>query len=177
MTGGLRLRARRGRSPPLCGELTFRTPARHRAPQSGTWQGPDPGRRSSRGSGAQTRPVCPAMAATRTPAASPVSTTSWRYGLRRTCRLVTGRSHRPRSTWPDQARLAFLAVAHRYKRTYCLWLEPFQIADYGRVLIVHGSCRFVHRTTNSASRILCNLGVVSWLENLISPENTENLPV
>jgi hypothetical protein len=32
-----------------------------------------------------------------TPAACPASMTSWRYGLRRTCRLVTGRSHRPRS--------------------------------------------------------------------------------
>src|ERR1035441_3854294 len=56
-----------------------------------------------------------------------VSTTSWRYGLRRTCRLVTGRAHRPRSTWPDQARLALLAVTHRYNRTFCLWLEQFQI--------------------------------------------------
>jgi hypothetical protein len=55
---------------------------------------------------------------------------SWRYGLRRTCRLVTGMSHRPRSTWPDQARLAFPAVTHRYKRARCLWLEQFQIADY-----------------------------------------------
>jgi len=61
-----------------------------------------------------------------TPAARPVSTTSWRHGLRRTCRLVTGRSHRPRSTWPDKARLAFLAVTHRYKRIHCLWLEQFQ---------------------------------------------------
>src|SRR5438876_9787509 len=32
-------------------------------------------------------------------------TGSWRHGLRRTCRLGTGRSHRPRSTWPDQDRL------------------------------------------------------------------------
>jgi hypothetical protein len=53
-------------------------------------------------------------------AGCPVSTTSWRYRLRRTCRLVTGRPHRPRSTWPDQARLAFLAVTHRYSRTHCL---------------------------------------------------------
>src|SRR5260370_19150562 len=30
----------------------------------------------------------------------------------------------------NQARLAFLAVTHRYKRTHCLWLEQFQIADY-----------------------------------------------
>jgi len=29
----------------------------------------------------------------------------------------------------NQARLAFLAVTHRYKRTHCLWLEQFQIAD------------------------------------------------
>jgi hypothetical protein len=35
-----------------------------------------------------------------------VSTTSWRHGLRRTCRLVTGRKHRPLFTCPDQARLA-----------------------------------------------------------------------
>ena len=27
----------------------------------------------------------------------------------------------------NQARLAFLAVTHRYKRTHCLWLEQFQI--------------------------------------------------
>jgi hypothetical protein len=98
----------------------------------------EPGRTLIPGDGAvgdqmaQNRPVCPTMAATRTPAASPVSTTSWRYGLRRTFRLVTRRSHRPRSTWPDQARLAFLAVTHRHKRTNCLWLEPFQIADSAR---------------------------------------------
>ena len=35
----------------------------------------------------------------------------------RTCRLVTGRSHRPRSAWPNQARIALLAVTHRYNRT------------------------------------------------------------
>jgi hypothetical protein len=80
-----------------------------------TGKDPDPRRRSSRGSGAQNKPACPAMAATRRLWA----TTSSRYGLRRTCRLVTGRSHRPRSTWPDQARLALLAVTHRYTRTPC----------------------------------------------------------
>ena len=126
------LRARRGRSLPWCGELTFRTPTRHRAPnqEPGRILIPDDGAAGDQG--AQNRPVCPAMAATRTPAACPVSTTSWRHGLRRTCRLVTGRSHRPRSTWPDQARLAFLAVTHRYKRTHCLWLEQFQIAESAR---------------------------------------------
>ena len=85
-------------------------------PEPGTWKDPDPRRRSSRDQEAQNRPACPAMAASvnATPTACPVSMTSWRYGLRRTCRLVTGRSHRPRSTWPNQARLALLAVTHRY---------------------------------------------------------------
>jgi hypothetical protein len=67
-----------------------------------------------------------------TPVACRVSTISWRHGLRRTCRLGTGRSHRPRSTWPDQDRLACPAVTHRYKRTHCLWLEQFQIAESAR---------------------------------------------
>jgi hypothetical protein len=31
-----------------------------------------------------------------------------------------------------KARLAPLAVTHRYNRARCLWLEQFQIADYGR---------------------------------------------
>jgi hypothetical protein len=30
--------------------------------------------------------------------------------------------------------LAFLAVTHRYKRTHCLWLEQFQIADSARMV-------------------------------------------
>jgi hypothetical protein len=68
-------------------------------------------------------------------AACPVLTTSRRYGLRRTCRLVTGRSHRPRSTWLNQARLVLLPVTRRYKQPHCLWLEQFQI-DYLR-----GVCR------------------------------------
>src|SRR5690242_2392832 len=103
-------------------------------PEPGTWKDPDPRRRSSRG----IRGLSIGLAARHwrgnvTPAGCPVSTTSWRYGLRRTCRLVTGRSYRPRSTWSNQARLALLAVTHRYKRAHCLWLEQFQIAEYGRV--------------------------------------------
>ena len=85
----------------------------------------------------------------------PVSTSSWRYGLRRTCRLVTGRSHRPRSTWPDQARLVFLAVTHgvthRYKRTHCLWLEQFQIAESARVPIALDTPSTARRTSSSGS--------------------------
>ena len=96
-------------------------------PGPGTWKDPDPRRRSSRGSGGSGSACLPGNGGYATPAGCPVSTTSWRYGLRRTCRLVTGRSHRPRSAWPNQARLAFLAVTHRYKRTHCLWLEQFQI--------------------------------------------------
>ena len=122
------LRARRGRSLPRCGKLTFRTPTRHRAQNQQPGRILIPGDGAAGDQGAQNRPVYA------TPAACPVSTTSWRYGLRRTCRLVTGRSHRPRSTWPNQARLALLAVTHRYKRTHCLWLEQFQIADYARVV-------------------------------------------
>jgi len=95
-------------------------------PGSATWKDPDPRRQSSRGSGGSERACLPGNGGYATPAARPVSTTSWRHGLRRTCRLVTGRSHRPRSTWPDKARLAFLAVTHRYKRIHCLWLEQFQ---------------------------------------------------
>jgi len=58
-------RARRGRSLPRCGELTFRTPPRHRAPNR------EPGRTLIPGDGAagdqraQNRPACPAMAAAR----------------------------------------------------------------------------------------------------------------
>jgi hypothetical protein len=92
-----------------------------------------PGDGAAGDQGAQNRPACPAMAATRRLRAVPVPTTSWHYGLRRTCRLVTGRSHRPRSTWPDQARLAPLAVTHHHKRARCLLLEQFQIADLARL--------------------------------------------
>ena len=118
-------RARRRRSLPRCGELTFRTPTRHRARTGNLGRILIPGDGAAGDQEAQNRPVYA------TPAACPVSTTSWRYGLRCTCRLVTGRSPRPRSTWPDQARLAFPAVTHRYKRTHCLRLEQFQIAESG----------------------------------------------
>jgi hypothetical protein len=108
------LRARRGRSRPRCGELTFRTPTRHRAPSQQPGRILIPGDGAAGIRGPQNRPGYA------TPAACPVSTTSWRYDLRRTCRLVTGRSPRPRSTWPNLARLPLPAVTHRYKRTYCL---------------------------------------------------------
>jgi hypothetical protein len=71
-------------------------------PGSATWKDPDPRRRSSRGSGGSEQACLPGDGGYATPAACPVTTTSWRYGLRRTCRLVNGRSHRPRSTWPTR---------------------------------------------------------------------------
>jgi hypothetical protein len=84
-------RARHGRSLPRCGELAFRTAPRHRAPDRGPGRILIPGGGAAGDQRAQDRPACPAMAATRRLRAVPVSTTSWRYGLRRTCRLVTGR--------------------------------------------------------------------------------------
>src|SRR6266480_5544309 len=59
------LRARRGRSLPWCGELTFRTPTRHRAPNQQPGRILIPGDGAAGDQGAQNRPVCPAMAATR----------------------------------------------------------------------------------------------------------------
>jgi hypothetical protein len=99
-------------------------------PEPGTWKDPDPGDGAAGDQKAQNRACLPGNGGTRRLRAVPSQRTSWRYGLRRTCRLVTGRSHRPRSTWPNQARLAPLAVTHRHNRIHCLWLEQFQIADY-----------------------------------------------
>jgi hypothetical protein len=73
-------------------------------PEPGTWKDPGPRRRSRRGSGGSEEACLPGNGGYATPAACPVSTTSWRYGLRRTFRLVAGTPHRPRSTWPNQAR-------------------------------------------------------------------------
>ena len=73
-------------------------------------------------------------------------------------RLVTGRSHRPRSTRPNQARPAFLAVTHRYKRTNCLWLEPFRSADSGRLMSARlareGKCRSAGSVVPQRRRLL-----------------------
>jgi hypothetical protein len=100
-------RARHGRSLPRCGELTFRDTCAASAPGPGTWKDPDPRRRSSRDQGGSEQACLPANGGSAAPAACPVSATSCRHGLRRTCRRVTGRSHRPRSTWPDcQRRLS-----------------------------------------------------------------------
>jgi hypothetical protein len=153
------LRARRGRSA-LVRRAHIQDTYAASGPESATWKDPDPWRRSSRGSGGSERgsagseQAClPGDGGYATPAACPVSTTSWRYGLRRTCRPVTGRSHRPRSTWPDQARRAFLAVTHRYKPTHCLWLEQFQIADSVPASARVGGPYTACRTTDSVVRV------------------------
>jgi hypothetical protein len=108
------LRARRGRCLPWCGELTFRTPTRHRAPNQ------QPGKILIPGDGA----------AGDQGFRIGLSARQLRWRLRDACGLsrlndflalwsqahlpsCTGRSHRPRSTWPNQARLALLAVTHR----------------------------------------------------------------
>ena len=86
----------------LCPSVASSLPDTYAAPGPGsaTWKDPDPRRRSSRGSGGSEQACLPGDGGYATPAACPVSTTSWRYSPRRTCRLVNGRSHRPRSTWP-----------------------------------------------------------------------------
>ena len=58
-------RARHGRSLPRCGELAFRTPPRHRAPDREPGTILIPGGGAAGDQGAQNRPACPAMAATR----------------------------------------------------------------------------------------------------------------
>jgi hypothetical protein len=50
-----------------------------------------PGDGAAGDQGASEQACLPGNGGYATPAACPVSTTSWRYGLRRTCRLVTGR--------------------------------------------------------------------------------------
>jgi hypothetical protein len=89
-------------------------------PEPATWKDPDPRRRSSRGSGSSEQACLPGDGGYATPAACPILTTSLRHDLRRTSRLVNGTSRRPRSTWPNRARLPLLAVTHRYKRTLSL---------------------------------------------------------
>ena len=96
-------RARHGRSLPRCGELAFRTPTRHRAPKREPGRILIPGDGAAGDQGAQNRPARQWRLSDA--AGCPVSTSSWHYGPRRTCRLVTGRPNRPRSTGPDQARL------------------------------------------------------------------------
>jgi hypothetical protein len=126
------LRARRGRSLPRCGELTFRTPTRHRAPNQEPGRILIPGDGAAGDQGAQNRPVCPAMAATRRlwPVPSQRLPGAMVSGVHAV--LYPGGHIDLDPHGQNQARLAFLSVTHRYKRTHCLWLEQFQIADSAR---------------------------------------------
>jgi hypothetical protein len=117
-------------------------------PRTGNLEGPRPRRRSSRGSEGPEQACLPGNRGYATRAGCPVSTTSRRYDLRRTCRLVTSRSHRPRSTWPNQAPPPLPAVRHRYKRARCLWLEQFQIADSGPRTAASPVCVTARRFTS-----------------------------
>lgn len=118
-------RARHGRSLPPRRPYIPDTSAAP-GPEPGTWKDPDTRRRSSRGAGSSESDCLPGEGGYATHTACPVATTSWRYGLRRTCRLVTGRPHRPRSPWPNQARLPLLAVTHRYSRHIVFGADNFR---------------------------------------------------
>jgi hypothetical protein len=62
-------------------------------PEPGTRKDPDPRRRSSRGSGLRIGLPARQWRLHHARGLSPSQRPSWRYGLRRTCRLVTGRLH------------------------------------------------------------------------------------
>jgi hypothetical protein len=98
----------------------------------------EPGRTLIPGDGAagdqeaQNRPACPAMAATRRLRAVPSQRLSGAMisGAPAVCnRQVTSTSIHMANPGPVIAP----AVTHRYKRTHCLWLEQFQIADSARL--------------------------------------------
>ena len=119
-------------------------------PEPGTWKDPDPRRRSNRGSGlriglrARQQRLRDACGLSRL-------NDSWRYGLRRTRRLAADRSPQPRSAWSNRARLALLAVTHRYKPTPCLWLEQLQI-EYSLVLRL--GCRPRRGNRSAVKRVI-----------------------
>ncbi len=52
----------------------------------------------------------------------------------------------------NQARLAFLAVTHRYKQNHCLWLEQFQIAEYALIHPVPSGADVARRLSVMARR-------------------------
>ena len=114
-------------SLPWFGELTFRTPTRHRAPNREPGRVSDPRRRSSRGSwGPQ---VGHAARQWRRPdAACPVSTASWCNGPQAQMPPCNRQAISTSIHIAEiRARRALLAVIHCYIRTYCLWREQFQI--------------------------------------------------
>ena len=127
-------------------------------PRPGTWKDPDPRRRSSRGSGAQNRPACAAVAATRClrPVPSQRFLALWRQAHTPSCsRQVTS------TRMVNQARLALLAVTHCEERAPCLWLEQFQIADFVSMGIEPGdgtcACRMPSYVVVGLRRRLCQL--------------------
>ena len=100
---------------------------RHRA------RGPTslPGDGAAGDQGAQNRPACPAMAARDACGLSRLNDllALWSQAHLPSCnRQVTSSSIHMAKPGPATAP----AVTHRYKRTHCLWLEQFQIADLAR---------------------------------------------
>src|SRR6185312_8148392 len=78
-----------------------------------------------------------------------------------------------------KARLAPVAVTHRYNRTHCLWLEQFQIAEYERAaqrriskITARRSSRSarrpVHADTVTAFAYACHYGVEAAAERVLS---------
>ncbi len=113
------LRPRRGRSLPWCGEFTFRTPTRHRATNQQTRRILIPGDGAAGDQGLRIGLSARRwrLRATRGLSRLNDSLALWSQAYMLS---VTGRSHRPRSAWPTRARLAFLAVTHRYNGTLSL---------------------------------------------------------
>jgi hypothetical protein len=85
--------------------------------------------------GAQNRPACPAMAATRRlwPILSPHNFVAlWSQAHMPSCNLqVTSTSIHMAKPSPVSAARGYAPL----KRTHCLWLEQFQIAEYGCLLV------------------------------------------
>src|SRR6185312_17301349 len=62
-----------------------------------------------------------------------------------------------------KARLAPLAVTHRYNRTHCLWLEQFQIADSALAAADKLVVARAARCTSSARPVLRRGDCCTWL--------------
>ena len=63
-----------------------------------------------------------------------------------------------------QARLAVLATTHGYKRTHCLWLEQFQIADSARLTATGHRGEIARRLTGYAPGIGSSGRPVGWAD-------------
>jgi hypothetical protein len=61
------------------------------------------------------------------------------------------------SSWTrNQGSASVPRVTHRYSRTHCLWLEQFQIADYGRLTTIPSCEDDAHRSADSGRLLSSN---------------------